>query len=150
MNQAKKRLRNDSFIPLRYQRWPCTLQPSWNSSKSSKFYALLRLRIALILQFRYQRWPCTKQPSWKSSNNIFQPIFPLEHKIDGSLQSKWGPRIALIIPFRYERWPSTKQPCWNASDNIFFQTICPHEQKLNWICHAKKKLRNASFIPLRC
>ena len=53
---------------------------------SSKFYALLRLRIALILQCRYQRWPCTKQPSWNSSNNIVHTICPLGQKLDGRHQ----------------------------------------------------------------
>ena len=68
----------------------------WNlQTTSSKFYALLRLRIAKILPFRYQRWPCTKQLSWKSSNNIFQPIFSLKHKIDGKLQGKMGTQNCL-------------------------------------------------------
>ena len=50
---------------------------------SSKFYALLSLRIALILQFRCQRWPCTKQPSWNISNNISNPYFLLSIKLMG-------------------------------------------------------------------
>ena len=34
IGQAKKRLRNTSFIPLRYQRWSSSKQPSWNFSNN--------------------------------------------------------------------------------------------------------------------
>ena len=49
MNQAKKRLRNVSYIPFRYQRWPRVLfQPSWTSSNNIFQSSLLTLRIAKI------------------------------------------------------------------------------------------------------
>ena len=118
---------------------------------SSKLIALLWLRIAKFLPFRYQRWPCTRQPSKNSSNNIFQWIFLLEQNIDWSLQGEMETQNCLYNFFqitRYQRWPSTIKPSWNSPNNILLQTILPHEQKLDWMGLAKKRLRNASFFQL--
>ena len=143
MRKAKSRLRNDSFILLKYKRWSWTKQPSQNSSTSSKPYILLSrnlmegLRqygdseIAKIIPFAYQRLPSTQQPSWISSNIIiFQTIYPLEQKLDGRQQTDRLHRKAEIIPLRCQRGPSNKQPSWNSS-TYTFQTICTLEQKLD-------------------
>ena len=46
-------------------------------------------------------------------------------------------------------WQRTKQQSWYLSNNILPQTICPHEQKLDWMLQAKKRLINANFISLQ-
>ena len=152
MGQVKKRLRNASFLLLRYIRWPCTKQPSWNFSNNffqpnysfelkldRRYHATWRLKINSIIN-SYLGIPQTT-----SSN----PYFFLSIKLMGVFKAKWRPWIALIIPSRCQRWPSIGKPSWNSSNNIFLQTIYPNEQKLYWMRQAKKRLRIASFILLR-
>ena len=64
-------------------------------------------------------------------------------------QATWRLRMNKIILFRYQRWSRTKQQSWYPSNNIFLQTICPLEQKPDWMRKAKMRLRNGSFIPLK-
>ena len=64
-------------------------------------------------------------------------------------QATWRLRMNKIILFWYQRWPRTKRQFWYSSNNIYLWTICPHEQKPDCMCQAKKRLRNASFIPFR-
>ena len=86
-----------SFFPLlRYiTRWSRTKQPSWKFSNNF-FQLTYFLSVNLmggIMQhgvlYRYNY----KQLSWNSWNNIFKPIFSLEHKIDGKLQGKMETKI---------------------------------------------------------
>ena len=115
--------------------------------KTSKFNALLRLRISKIFPLRYQRLSWTKQPSWNSSNNIFKPIFSLEKKIDekkidGCLQGKME-----------------TQNCLNHSNQIskmaihvathIFQPIYSLEQKPDGRHHATWRLRISKIILFR-
>ena len=64
-------------------------------------------------------------------------------------QATWRLRMNKIILFRYQRWSRTKQQSWYPSNNVFLQTICPLEQKPDWMRKAKRRLRNGSFIPLK-
>ena len=64
-------------------------------------------------------------------------------------QATWRLRMNKIILFRSQRWSRTKQQSWYPSNNIFLQTICPLEQKPDWMRKAKRRLRNGSFIPLK-
>ena len=102
-----------TIVPFINQRWPCTIQPSWNSSTNIFFQTIYSLEQKLkescrhngfsekakIIPFTHQRWPCTKQPSWNSSTNIFfQTITSLNQKIDGRLPAKWRLRNSLNHP----------------------------------------------------
>ena len=130
------------IIQFTHQRWPCTKQPSWNSSTNIFYQTIFSLgqkldegfrehgdsEIAKIIAFAYQWLPSTKQQSWIHSNIIiFQTIYPLEQKLDGRQQTDRLHRKAEIIPLRCQRGPSNKQPSWNSS-NYTFQTICPRAE----------------------
>ena len=80
---------------------------------------------------------------------IFQIISSKPYVLMSWNQTTWKLRMNKIILLRYQRWPRTKLQAIYSSNNIFLQPICPHEQKPGWMHQATKRLRNASFIPLR-
>ena len=103
MLQAKKRLLNASFISLRYKRWSCTKQPSWNFSNNffqpiysleqkliGMHHATWSLRINKIIPFRYQN---------KTDILIFFKQHLPTHccskqKLNGMRRATWRLRIA--------------------------------------------------------
>ena len=160
---ATWRLRIAKITPFTHQRWPCTIQPSWNSSSNIlllTIFFLIRNLIKSFLQngdseipkispFTHQRWPCTRQPSWYSSTTIsFQTIYSLEQELEEGLPHNGFSEIANIIPFIHQTWPCTKQPSWNSSINTFFQTIYSLEQKIDGRLSAIWRLRNSKNHPI--
>ena len=55
------------------------------------------LKNASVFPLRYKRLACTKQPSWNFSNNLFQPSYSLEQKLDGRHHTTWRLRTNKII-----------------------------------------------------
>ena len=139
------------ITPFAYQRLPSTKQPSWNSSNIILFQTIYALEQKLetkakwrswmsqIFPFKYQRWPCIKQPSWNSSSNFFKTICPLEQKPGN-------------IGLEEKRYQDGQE--LNSNLNICQTTSCSKRQS-SWaetwldVLQAKKRLLNASNIPLR-
>ena len=100
---ALLRLRIAKIFPFRYQRWPWTKQPSWNSSNNIfKPIFSLEQKIDGNLQGKIRDPYMLKSfhSDFKdghplnshlrnSSTNIFQTIYALEQKLDGRLPATW-------------------------------------------------------------
>ena len=102
------------------------------------------------ISFRYQRWQRTKQPKTTSSKPY---VLLSKNLMVGISQTRKGKIQTQNCLKTFHSDIKDRQPlnCHLEilSNNILLQTICPHEQNLDWMLSTKKRLGNASFIPLR-
>ena len=97
-----------------------------------------RLKNASFFPLRYKRLASTKQPSWNFLNNLFQPTYSLEQKLDGRHHTTWRLRTNKIINSHLGILQTT------YSNPYFFLSI-----KLIGNFKAKRRPRIAKIIPLR-
>ena len=140
-----------------HQRWPCTRQPSWNSSTTISFQTIYSLEQELEEGLPHNGYskiakiiPFTRQDGHAISSHLgilqptysFKPYILLIRKLMEGFQQYGDSETAKITPFTHQRWPCTIQPSWNSSTNIF-QTIKSLAQKLYGRLPTIRRLRNS-------
>ena len=141
---ALLRLIIGKILPFRYQRWPWTKQPSWNSTNNIfPPIFLLEQKIDSSLQGKMEtqnRLSHSIQISkmaihYYSHHEILQttsvskPYVLMSRNLIGWIMPKRDSEM-LVIPLRYQRWSCTEQPFWNFSNKLF-QPIYSFEQILD-------------------